>query len=38
MVSQAEGVGGRIKHADLKEAFSGPNGTNRSALYSTWKT
>ena len=38
VVSQAEDVGWRIDHADLKGAASGPNATNRSALYSTRKT
>jgi len=38
VVSQAESAGCRIEHAALKEASSGPNGTNRSALYWTWKT
>jgi len=38
VVSHAEGVGRRIEHTALKEASSGPNETNRSALYSTWKT
>jgi hypothetical protein len=38
VVSQAEGVGCRIEHADLKNASSGSNATTRPALYSTRKT
>lgn len=37
VVSHAEGAGGRIGNVDLKDAPSGPNAPNRSALYSTRK-
>jgi hypothetical protein len=37
VVSQAEGVGGRIENADPKNAINGSNATTRSVLYSTWK-
>jgi hypothetical protein len=35
MVSQTEGVGDRIENADLENAASGSNATNRSKLHST---
>jgi hypothetical protein len=35
MGSQTEGVGDRVENADLENAASGLNATNRSKLYST---